>query len=56
MKIAKMIEAIRAFALDVELTRVLRDDREAGPDREAAPLADREAFRTYERAGIAFFA
>lgn len=45
-----------------------RDDREAGPrdDREAAPavriaivggqVSDREALRTYERAGLSFFA
>lgn len=51
MKIAKMVAAIRAYALALEL-----DDREAGPDREAAPLSDREAVRTYERAGLAFFA
>lgn len=31
-------------------------DREAGPDREAAPLADRAALRTYEQAGLGFFA
>lgn len=56
MMIAKMVAAIRAYVLDLELDRVLRDDREAGADREAAPLSDREAFRTYERAGLNLFA